>query len=387
MIVTLSLLVIAAATYALLREVDVRLVLFAAGVALAALGGAPVVVFDAFLAEMANGKTIGPICSAMGFAYVLRATGCDRQMVKLLLKPVSRAPWLLIPGGCAVGFVTNIAITSQTASAAAVGPILIPLLLAAGYSPLTAAATLLLGCSGGGSLYNPGDADLAAIHDSSGAPMAQVLQAMLSPLLGGFVAAVALFMIFSKRSAAAGTTTQPELPEGPVELSKALLPPLPVLLIFAALPGGMVPDLPAPYDKGLPVSHAMLIGTIAVLLVHRRELSQQVKTFFEGMGYAYVNVISIIVTASCFIAGLTQTGLTASFVSLVSDTNIAGKVAAGVLPGMLAISAAPASARVSHSQKQCCRLCSTTCCWRWISACSRPSHRLSDAPCRQSRQW
>jgi uncharacterized ion transporter superfamily protein YfcC len=56
------------------------------------------------------------------------------------------------------------AITSQ---AAAVDLILVPLMLAAGYSRLIAAATLVLGCSGGRSLYNPGDADLAAIQKAS----------------------------------------------------------------------------------------------------------------------------------------------------------------------------------------------------------------------------
>lgn len=336
MVLVASLVAIALAAYALWREADVRLVLFVAGFVLAALGGAPLAVFDTFLAEAGNGKTIGPICSAMGFAFVLRATGCDKEMIKLLMKPVTRVPWLLIPGGCAVGFITNIAITSQTATAAAVGPILIPLMLAAGYSPPTAGATLLLGCSGGGSLYNPGDADLVAIHDASGAPMADVLQTIFMPLLGGFIAAVILLMTFSRRTAPAAESSPPE-PAGPIHLGKALLPPLPVLLIFMMLPGGPLPALPAPYDKGLPVSHAMLIGVIAVLLVHRRELSQQTRQFFEGMGYAYVHIISIIVTASCFIAGLTQTGLTDRFVSVVSGAGVAGKVAAGVLPGILAI--------------------------------------------------
>src|SRR3954470_15814573 len=138
-----ALVIIALAMVLLIRGAEVRLTLFAAGLALATLALTPLAVFDAFLAEAGNGKTIGPICSAMGYAFVLRATGCDRAMVRLLLSPVRRVRWLLIPGGCIVGFVTNIAVTSQTATAAAVGPILVPLMLAAGYSPVTAGATLL----------------------------------------------------------------------------------------------------------------------------------------------------------------------------------------------------------------------------------------------------
>jgi DcuC family C4-dicarboxylate transporter len=328
--------VVLIALWALLREVDVRLVLFLAGLALACLALRPLVVFDTFLAEMGNGKTIGPICSAMGYAWVLRATGCDRAMVRLLLAPTRTYRALLIPAGGAVGFVTNVAITSQTASAAAIGPILMPLMLAAGYPPVVAAATLVLGCSGGGSLLNPGDADLVAIHETSGAPMRAVLEAIFAPLVSGFATAVLAFAVWSRPSRAASTERDAPI-EQPSNRLKALLPPLPVLLIFAMLPGGLLPPLPAPFDKGLPVSHAMLVGTIVVLLVHRRDVSRQVQSFFEGMGYGYVHVISVIIASSCFIAGLTAAGMTDELVRVVSGTGVVGKVAAGVVPGSLAV--------------------------------------------------
>ncbi|HZR80649.1 MAG TPA: C4-dicarboxylate transporter DcuC [Candidatus Binatia bacterium] len=338
MILAATIVIILIALRSLLREVDVRLVLFVAGLALACLALQPLVVFDAFLAEIGNGKTIGPICSAMGYAWVLRATGCDRAMVRLLLAPTRSYKWLLMPAGAAVGFATNVAITSQTASAAAVGPILVPLMLAAGYSPSTAAATLVIGCSGGGSLLNPGDADLVAIHEWSGAPMRAVLQAMVAPLVIGFATAVLAFAIWSRHGAEAAPAEEQELvaPE-PRERLKAILPPLPVLLILLMLPGGVLPPLPSPFDKGLPVSHAMLLGTIVVLLVHRRDLSRQVQSFFEGMGYGYVHVISIIVASSCFIAGLTAAGMTDELVRIVSGTGTIGKIAAGFFPGLLAV--------------------------------------------------
>jgi DcuC family C4-dicarboxylate transporter len=231
----------------------------------------------------------------MGYAWVLRSTGCDQAMVRLLLAPTRTYRWLLIPVGGAVGFVTNVAITSQTAAAAAVGPILVPLMLAAGHPPVIAAATLVLGCSGGGSLLNPGDADLVAIHEASGAPMRAVLRAMFVPLVSGFATAVLAFAIWSRRWHGASMAPLPN--EQPSDRLKALLPPLPVLLILLMLPGGVLPSLPAPFDKGLPVPHAMLLGTIVVLLVHRRDFSRQVQSFFEGMGYGYVHVISLIVAS------------------------------------------------------------------------------------------
>jgi DcuC family C4-dicarboxylate transporter len=252
------------------------------------------------------------------------------------LAPARGIRWVLVPVGCIVGFVTNMAITSQTATAAAVGPILVPLMLAAGYSPLVAGATLVLGCSAGGSLLNPGEADVVAIHESSQAPMHMVLQAMLAPLAAGFGTAVAVFAAWSWRRRDGSAPAPPEDSQ-PLSLAKALLPPLPILLIFLMLPGVFFPALPPPFEKGLPVAHAMIAGTMIVLLVHRREFSQLVKAFFEGMGYAYVHVISLIVTSSCFIAGLTATGMTDRLVQTVSGAGVGGKVAAGFFPGLIAV--------------------------------------------------
>ncbi len=330
--------IIALTMWLLVREWDVRLVLLGAGLALTSLVGKPLVVFDVFFAEMGNGKTIGPICTALGYAYVLRATGCDRAMVQLLLAPVKRVRWLLIPGGCLVGFVTNIAVTSQTAVAAAVGPILVPLMVAAGYSPIVAAATLLLGCSGGGSLYNPGDADLVAIHEASKAPMKLALEAMFTPLLAGFLTAVTVFTLVENRGGHVAVANGDAAKDEPAQpLWKALLPPLPVIAIFVFLPGLFFSTPPAPFEKGLPVSHAMMGATITVMLLCRGDLSALAKKFCEGLGYAYANIITLIVTASCFIAGLTEVGLTERFVRMISGVGWLAKIASGFITMLLAI--------------------------------------------------
>jgi DcuC family C4-dicarboxylate transporter len=337
-----AVIIIAVTMYALVREADVRLVLFAAGLALALVVRKPLGVFDTFLAEMGNGKTIGPICTGLGYAYVLRATGCDREMVKVLLAPVKKARWLLIPVGCLVGWVTNIAITSQTAVAAAVGPILLPLMLAAGFHPFVAGATLLLGVSGGGSLFNPGDADLVAIHEAAGGAkisMSLPLAAMLVPLITAFVTAVIVFLLQTKLWRI--TEPAPPLPEtvddGPPQRWKALLPPLPVIMVFAFLPGLFFKVPPAPFEKGLPVGLAMLVSTGLVMLLCRKDLSKLTKQFFDGMGYAFGNIISLIATANCFIAGLTEVGLTQKLVKVVSGVGIVGKLAAWFFPLVLAI--------------------------------------------------
>src|SRR5262249_55915716 len=99
-------------------------------------------------------------CTAMGFAHVVKHTGCDQHLIHLLLRPLKQVRSLLIPGAVLVGFIVNIPLVSQTSTAVTVGAVLVPLLLAAGFSPITVGAALLLGSSVGGGLLNPGAPEL-----------------------------------------------------------------------------------------------------------------------------------------------------------------------------------------------------------------------------------
>ncbi|MCU0330794.1 MAG: hypothetical protein MUC47_07425, partial [Candidatus Kapabacteria bacterium] len=106
-----------AAIVCIRRGFDVRFVLFAAGLVLVSIAGRPESVFDTFQKYLSRGDIIGPICSALGYAWVLKVTECDAHMVRLLVRPLRAVRWALIPGGCAVGFLANMAMTSQTACA------------------------------------------------------------------------------------------------------------------------------------------------------------------------------------------------------------------------------------------------------------------------------
>src|SRR6185312_3480665 len=95
----------------IVRGRDVRLVLLAAAIAIAAatdfIAGQPralPAVIREFIATFSNEKFVVPICSAMGFAYVLRHTGCERHLVLLLVKPLRSARALLVPGVIVVAF-------------------------------------------------------------------------------------------------------------------------------------------------------------------------------------------------------------------------------------------------------------------------------------------
>src|SRR5947209_1469730 len=159
MTLLLGLAIIAAAVYAIVRRAEVRLVLLLAALALGAAAGDVPAIVRTFLTTLANEQFVVPICTAMGFAYVLRHTGCDQHLVHLLVRPLQRVRLLVVPGAVLVGFLVNIPVISQTSTAVAIGAVLVPLLRSARVSPATTGAAILLGSSVGGELLNPGAAE------------------------------------------------------------------------------------------------------------------------------------------------------------------------------------------------------------------------------------
>ena len=68
----------------------------------------PAVIVRTFLATLAREQFVVPICTAMGFAHVLRRTGCDQHLVHLLVKPLEYVRFLVLPGAVLIGFLVNI---------------------------------------------------------------------------------------------------------------------------------------------------------------------------------------------------------------------------------------------------------------------------------------
>src|SRR5262245_44584855 len=114
--------IIAVAVVAVLQRVDVRIVMSLAALALGLVSGQLPVIVQSFLATLSREQFVLPICSAMGFAHVLRYTGCDQHLVHLLVEPLRRVRFFLVPGTVVVSFLVNIPIISQTSTAATVGP-------------------------------------------------------------------------------------------------------------------------------------------------------------------------------------------------------------------------------------------------------------------------
>jgi C4-dicarboxylate transporter, DcuC family len=200
-----AVLAVCGAVVLVVRGWDVRLVLLAAALATAAASDAvrgqpaalPTVVQN-FLATFSNEKFVVPICSAMGFAYVLRHTGCERHLVLLLTAPLRRVRGLLVPGVVLVGFLVNIPVISQTSTAVCIGPVVVPLMRAAGYSFATIGACLLLGASVGGELLNPGAPELLTVQKVTGVTtQVQVARYLPGPVFAQLAVSLAVLWVLS----------------------------------------------------------------------------------------------------------------------------------------------------------------------------------------------
>lgn len=396
----------------IVRRWEVRLVLAAVALGLHVAAGKVPDFFATLFKEMANPKTILPICSAMGFAYVLKLTECDRHLVEMLVGPLRRVRLLLVPGGIAAAFIVNAAIQSQTGTAAVVGPILIPLLLAGRVKPLTAGAVLLLGSSMGGELCNPGSVEIITLAnlDQVAQSAVKVVWSGVLPLnlLACGVAALVAWgvaiwtdSLIGRRTngptpavaVAAGAgpgadapprpaseSAYPDDPPEPVKaldhtleyaaaaaggaatgaaagpfrlnVFKALIPLLPIVLLVAQFiltlprfaqtwlgrqaaypqaiadavntnfvpkaPGGAKPPAAPSAPAALPkvmdpttaaTGTALLVGTFVAALTSPRRAKRAAVAFFDGAGFAYNHVVSLIIVATAVSDGIIQNGL------------------------------------------------------------------------------
>jgi DcuC family C4-dicarboxylate transporter len=262
-----------------------------------------------------------PICSAMGFAYVLRESGCDGHLVRLLVRPLRAVRVLLIPGTIGVGFFVNIAVISQASTSVAVGTVLIPLLRSAGFRSEVIGSALVLGASIGGELLNPGAPELQSItrflnREHAAAVDPRQMQPILAPLLAVQLGvATALFWLLAARTPRDGPAPEEAKSEQGVNPFKAVIPlvPLGVLMVtgpplnLVHVPEGWLvnPNHPGRFGPRL-IGASMMLGTALVVAVTPRLFTRAAKTFFDGAGYAFGNIIAIIAAANAFGTGVNR---------------------------------------------------------------------------------
>ena len=316
----IAVLVIIATIYCLIKRYETRLVLFTAGLFLCCISMKPMAALDQFAKSMTNASLIMAICGAMGFAYVVTHTSCDRHLVSLLAAPLKRLGILLIPAATAVTFFVNIAIPSAAGCAAAVGATFIPVMIRAGIRPAAAGAAILMGTYG--SILSPGMShnnfvagiskmnvmDLISLHT----PFSLIMMGI--GLVG--ITIVCLVLRDNKPTAeelAVYSAKEGGAPIEKINFLKALAPLIP--LIILVLGNKYVPVLK------MGVAQAMVLGAIFTLLVSWCDPQKFSKEFFRGMGNGYGDVMGIIIAAGVFAAGLRSAGLIDAFVTALKTSN------------------------------------------------------------------
>jgi DcuC family C4-dicarboxylate transporter len=361
------------AVYSFRRAADIRLSLLFAALGLGAVAQDPLAIVRKFLTTFSDEKFVVPICTAMGFAYVLRLTGCDKHLVHLLVQPLQRVRGVLIPGTVVVGFLVNMPIVSQTSTAVTIGPVVIPILQAARISPATTGAALLLGCSIGGELLNPGAPELRTTiqeseranrklhHTALGVSGQDCVQRILPLNILGLVIATGVFWYMSRRAEArAGSpplpaetaqteeaSSQETVPVFRVNYFRAMVPLVPLIVLYLVSPQlGLVDreilqrwletdrpeEAPAGRFDSRLIGAAMLLGVAVAMLAVRSATWQSAKAFFEGAGYGFTHIISLIVAASCFGEGISQVGIAALLGDVIQEVPALLFPAAGLLP-------------------------------------------------------
>ena len=273
-----------------------------------------------------------------GFSYYMDKIGATRALVSVCVKPLSKihAPYVVMAAGYVLGQLLNIFVPSAVGLALLLMVTLYPLLVSAGISRQSAAATIAitgacgLGPSSGNMILG---AEISKMHVMEFFLNGQVLVAMF---IIPAVAVVHFFIQqwFDKKDLASGKigqadfgltsqTAESEAEKAPTFY--ALFPLLPVVLLFVFSPL---------MYKGvrLEVVTALLIALLASFvcdLIRRRNVKESfatMKSFFDGMGKLFSSTVTLIICAEVFAAGLTKSGGIATLISWVGSMD-AGAIA------------------------------------------------------------
>jgi DcuC family C4-dicarboxylate transporter len=257
----------------------------------------------------------------MGFSWVMKITECDKHLILLLAKSLRRPGPFLIPGATLVTLAVNTSITSAAGCSAAVGAILIPLLMAKGVHPAMAGAAVFAGTFS--AMLNPGFAQVVVIADvAKTTPIAVIRNHTAVVIICGVIGALVLGGLAFCWKEYKGYTSKGAITDDVetfhVNLVKAAVPVLPLALLLLGNTGVV------PAFKQLGISHAMIIGVFVAFLVTWKNPGALCKAFWDGAGYAFSASIGIIICALCFVGGMNAIGLIKTMMdAMISNPQVA----------------------------------------------------------------
>lgn len=329
----IGLIIILITVYCLMKQYETRLVLFISGVVMAIISGNIMVAFDAFSKSMKNANLIEPIIAAMGFAMVLQITKCDQHLIYLLAKSLKNLGPLLVPGAVLATALVNTSITSAGGCSAAVGAILIPVLIGAGVHPAMAAASVFAGTYGS-PMLNPGFGQIAIVADvAHSTPIDVISNHYHVVLILGLITAISLTIVAFVKGEHKGyhSDTLDHLKDFKINYIMAIVPMLPLIILILGSTGTV------PLFKKFAISHAMLIGCAAAFLATRKSPAEISKAFFKGAGDGFATVFGIITMALVFVSGVQSLGIINWMIQEMINTPSIAKISATVGPFLLGV--------------------------------------------------
>lgn len=316
--------------FLLIKRYEARMVLVAAGIVMCACAGNPMAALNSFAKGMGS-SMISSACSSMGFALVMRFTGCDKHLINFLAKGLTKVHFLIIPGVVLATFAVNMALPSAAGTAAAAGAIFIPIMMGAGIHPAMAAAAVK--CGTYGSMLNPGLAHNPFVAKIAGVGVMDVIAFhykanLVSLVIAAITITVIAYMTHENKDHFAEGL---ELEENfKVNYLYALMPIIPIAILLL----GATKIVPM-FKMG--VAQAMIIGCVLALAVTKTNPAELTKSFFDGMGKAYADIIGIIISAGVFVAGMNAMGLVKAFTNAMLNNPAIVKIAASVGPFLLGL--------------------------------------------------
>ena len=319
------------AIYCLMKQYEPRMVLFLSGLAMCIFALAPIAAFKGFSSAIKGAVVIETITSSMAFAFVMDYTRCDKHLVHLLAKGLQKMGPLLIPGAVLATAFVHISIPSAAGCVAAVGPVLIPILIGGGVHPAMAASTVFAGTFGA-TMLHPGFHQNVVISQAvKHTPIEVVGNHFTVVLIIGAVVAVGMTLVAYMRKEHTGYVSAAASEDFKVNLLKAIVPLVPLALIML----GSLNIIPA--LKVLEISYAMIIGVIVACLVTRTSPGDISNAFFNGMGKGFNQIYGIIICSAVFVAGLTTSGLLKMMIDAMSSHPAMAKLSGTLGPFLLAV--------------------------------------------------
>jgi len=337
--VILGIVMVVLAIVAIVKKIDAKIALFVTGTVMCIAGGVWGKVFSAFTDSLISASLVPTITCGMGFSLVMEYTGCTKDLVNLLTKPAAKIRPLIVPFALLITFFINISVISAAACGAAVGALLIPLMISFGVNPVIAASAVALGTWGNN--MSPGMTFMVQTASIAGCEPTDVVAihstTSLIAVLASVVALALIDFFLYKRKATAGVDADAAaaatqaLADAKVNPIKAFLPLLPIVLILVAPKLGVE----------LSVGGCMMIGGIAGIIVNYKDYKNTTKKFFTGMGNAFADIIGLMAAAAVFTAGMSAVGLTNALLDIMRGATSVAQI--GATFGPLALAAVTGS--------------------------------------------